>query len=144
MAPFDRRPKRALARGRVSRAAGEQRERVLEPTEQRPWVEELRTRGSELHSEWQPVQTPADRCHVPVGLQLATDRPGALDEEHDRVRIGKRLEWILALGGQSERRAARHEQTQAGRSSEELGERCRCIEKVLDVVQQEERVSVEH
>ena len=125
MAPLDRGPQRALALRGVPRAAGEQGERVLEALEQALRIQELCAGGGELDGERKPVQAPADRSNAPAGLHLPPDRARPLDEELDRVRVGERLERVLALSRHSQRRTARNEQAQAGRAGKQLGKR-RC------------------
>ena len=125
VAPVDRGAQRLLPLGNVARAGCEDVEGVVETLEQRLRSQEPETGGSELESERQTVQAPADRRDGPGVLRRQLERASghlrALDEQRDRRiraerlgrgRIGRRgklqrVERVLPLGGDPEWRPAR-------------------------------------
>ena len=109
VAPLDGRPERALPLRRVARALGEQGERRVETPKERLGREQLRSRGGELDGEGKPVEPAADRADGLVGQELAPDPPRSLDEERARVGRRERVEWVLDLRRDPQRRAARRE-----------------------------------
>ena len=157
VAPVDRRAERLLAGGQVARAAGEEVEALLEPGEQRLGREQLRTRGGELDRERQAVEADADlgdRRRVRVrDREVGLHGPGALDEERDRVvlrerrraraggpgRAGRAAEpgtRARRRGGAGARLVASSFRCRRGR--EQVGERGRRFEEVLEVVEHEQ------
>ena len=139
VAPLDRRAERPLAFRRVARAAGEQRQRALQAREQRLRREQLRPRGGELQRERQTVEPPADRIHRRVRLERAADRAGSFDEERHRLVRRERVERILALAREAQRRAARDEDAELARRGEQRGESLGGGEQVLEVVEREQQ-----
>ena len=120
--PGDSRPQGALARGEVAGAAGQEREALREPFEQRAWGEHLDASGRELDRERQVVEPAADLGHLAVRCELDTHRACALVEEGDGVRIAQRQDDVLTLAREMERLAARHEQRQLRAGGDELSE----------------------
>ena len=86
VAPVDRRPKRLLALGRVTRAAGKV-EPAAEPLEHRLWWEQLAARSGELDRERQSVEPRADlgdgRRAFICEREIPPDRARTLDEQRD-------------------------------------------------------------
>ncbi len=93
-APFQRRADRLLARGRVARAALEQRQRVGEPLHELAGVEQPDPPGGELDRERQAVEPAAqlgDRLRVLIAeAEVRPSLARAVDEQLDRVRHGQR------------------------------------------------------
>ena len=130
VAPVDRGAQRLLPLGNVARAGCEDLEGVVETLEQRFRSQEPEPGGSELESERQAVQAPADRRDglgvLRRQLERASGHLRALDEQRDRRiraerlgrgRIGRRgklqrVERVLPLGGDPEWRPARRHDLQ--------------------------------
>ena len=140
VAPFDRRSQRALTLGRVARSAGQEREDGAESLEQPLGGEELRSRRGELDRQREAVEAAADLGDGRVGRELAPDPARSLDEERRRVAVGEWLESVLLLGRDAQRRPARDENPQPARGGEELADRGRGVEEVLEVVEEDEEL----
>ena len=131
--------------------------RLLEPGEQRLGREQLGARGGKLDREREAVEADADlgdrrRVRVRDG-EVGLHGAGALDEERDRLVLRERRDLGQMRGvGQVERRhrelvlagevhgdAARDEQLQLRRSREQVGERGRRLDEVLEVVEDEQQ-----
>ena len=140
VAPLDRRAQRALALGRVARAARQERESRVEALEEPLGSEELRPRGRELDREREAVEAAADRLDRGVGCELAPDGTRPLDEERRRLARRERLEPILPLARHVQRRPARDEHAQPARGREDRADRRRRVEQVLEVVEEEQEL----
>ena len=110
--------------GEVAGAAAEQVEPLVEQREHRIGRQELRARGGELDGERQAVEASADlldRGRVLVRQQEARiGSPGALDEERNGVLEVERVERVLLLAGDPQRRAARDEEREPRRGLQHL------------------------
>ena len=157
VAPVDRRAERLLARGQVARAAGEEVEALLEPGEQRLRGEQLGARGGELDREREAVEADADlgdrgRVRVRHG-EVGLDGAGALDEERDRLVLRERRDRRAGARGRAGRAAAPGTRARrrggagmrlvtssfsCGASREQVGERGRRLDEVLEVVEDEQ------
>ena len=135
VAPLDRRAEGALALGRVAGAVGQERQRPLEPCEQRPGREKPRASSRELDRQRQAVESLAYRLNRCVRLDLPADQSGTLDEERDRTGRVERVERELCFAGDPKRRPTRHEYAEARGGGQEVGHRRRSVEDVLEVVQ---------
>ena len=140
VAPRDRRPQCALTLRCVARASGEERQSSIESLEQRLRSEELGPGGRELDRERKAVQAPADRGHGLVGRDLAADRARALDEQCRGVGRRQWIEGVLVLAREVERASTRREDAQPGCAREERSDGRRCVEDVLEVVEQQQDV----
>ena len=141
MAPVDRRAERALARGQVAWAAGEEGQALPEAREQRLRREQLHSRGGELDRKRKPVEAAADlRDRVAPAVQLEARHRGrcALGEERERRLLLERRKRVLLLARQAKRLAARRQHLQAGRRRQLLGDARSRVQKVLEVVENEE------
>ena len=118
--------------------------RVLEPLEQRRRVEQLRARGGELDRERQPVQPAADRRHASRWAAARARPPRARSTKSvDRVRVWERLERVLALARTCSGARLVTSRRRRGAAASSSASDGRGGEQVLDVVEQQERVSVE-
>ena len=134
--PGDRRPQRPLTLRCVASSAREDRERVVEPLQQRLRSEELRPSGGQLDCERKPVQPAADGRDRLVLLEVAPDRACALDEERFRIERGERIERILALDRQVEWASARCEHAQPARPCQQRADARSGGQEVLEVVEE--------
>ena len=114
----------AGAARQVAGAAAEQVEALVEQREHRIRRQELRARGGELDGERQAVEAPADlldRGRVLVRQREARiGSPGALDEQRDRVLEVERVERVLLLARDPQRRTARDEERKPRRGLQHL------------------------
>jgi hypothetical protein len=74
-----------------------------------------------------------------VGLEAPLQQARARDEELDRVVLGQRLDLVLLLAGEAQRLTAGDEQGDSGSFAQELAERGRRLDHLLEVVEQEQR-----
>ena len=119
VAPLDRGAQRALALGRVARTTCQQRESRVEALEQELGSEEPRPRRRELDRERKPVQAAADRLDGGVRCELSPDRASSFDEESRGITRRERLEPILPLAREAQRRPAGDEHAETARGREE-------------------------
>ena len=110
VAPLDGGPQRALTLGRVMCASRQERQPLLETGEQLLGRKDPHSRGGQLDRQGQPVQAPAELHHGGVWLEAREHRPRPLREQLARVGLGQRIDLVLPLPGDSQRRPARHEQ----------------------------------
>jgi hypothetical protein len=115
-----------------------QRQRALETPKQRLGRQQLRPRGSELEREGQSVEPAANRLHRRVRRERATDPACAFHEERHGLLRRERVERILAFPGETQRRAARDEDTEIVRRGEQRRKPSRGGEQVLEVVEHEQ------
>ena len=155
-APVERRAQRLLPLGPVACAAAEELEPLPEAREQRLRRQQLDPGRGELDRERQPVEPDAelrDRRRVLVRHgEARRDRARSLEEERHRLVPGERLERRQrgrirqrerrnregVLRGDAQRRAARHEHLYAGRGIEQVADRPRGVEQLLEVVEDEQ------
>ena len=135
--PLDRRAERPLARVGVS-AAGEQVEAPREPLEDLRRRQDLRTGGGELDRERHVVEGAAERADGFVRLGEA--RAG--DEQLDGVGLGERLDRVLDLASDAEALPARREDREVRARLDEVGERRRRLDHLLEVVEDEEHLAL--
>ena len=147
VAPGDRGPQRVLALVGVLRAAGQQRQPLVEPAQQRLGRERPHPRRRELDRERQAVEPGADlRDGLGVLLgdpEVGRRRLGPLGEERDRVRRPELGDAVGLLAVEAERRAAGGQQLQAGRlgqAGSTSGRRRR--QHLLEVVEHEQELLV--
>ena len=119
--PLDRCAEGALAFGSVARAVGQERQRPLEPREQRPGRKEARASSRKLDRQRQAVESRTDRLDRRVRLNGSTDCSCTLDEECDRVYRTERVEGVLDLAGDAQQRPARREHAKARGCGQEVG-----------------------
>ena len=119
VAPFDRRPERSLPFGGVARAAGEQRQSAIEALQERLRAEELRASSGQLDRQRQAVQAKTDGLDRWTGREVLSGPAGSLEEERHSILRRERLESVLALPGDPQRRSARHDHTEPVSSGEE-------------------------
>ena len=136
VAPLDRRAQRPLALGQVARAAGEERERRVEPLQQRRRGEQPHPRGGELDRERQVVEATADLADGLVGRDLPAGRGRPAHEQLDRRVPRERLDGQLVLGRELERPARGREHD--GLAHEQLGDDRLDAAQVLEVVEHEQ------
>ena len=145
VAPVDRRAQRALTRRQVARPLARELERARHRFEQLARGVVARPRRRELDRERQTVEAPAEPSHL-VGLlagpaKARRDRASPRDEEPDGVRQRQRLDPVLMLAGEPERRSARGEHDQPGRRAQQLAhERSRGVDD-LEVVEEQQGLS---
>ena len=153
------RARRAASAGaRAGRApAAEELEPLAEPREQRLRRQQLDARRGELDRERQPVEPHAelrDRRRVLVRHgEARRDGPRALERTAPPPRTAtsassggsdrgsgkrERRDREGVLGGDAQRRAARHEHLHAGRGVEQIAHRARRVEQLLEVVEDEQ------
>ena len=72
----------------------------------------------------------------------ASARPCAGDEELDRVRLGERLHLVLDLAADAEALPARREDREVRTGLDEVGERRRRLDHLLEVVEDEEHLAL--
>ena len=116
VAPVDRRGERPLPQRQVARAAGQERQALAEPVEDRLERQHARPRGGELDRERQPVELARDRLDVGamrVDVEVGTRSRGAGGEEIGRVDLFERVEPVLVLGAEVQSFAARREHLHA-------------------------------
>ncbi len=137
MAPLDRGSQRALAGGRITRAAGQEVEAAAEPLEDRRGRERAGAGGGELDRERQPVEPAADLgdCGV-VGVGDA----GAAHKQLDRGLRRQRRQRHLALLGQPQRGLARDQHGHSRRPAQEVADRGRGVDELLEVVEHEQQL----
>ena len=102
-------------------------------------VEHLDPRGGELDREREAVEAAADLGDRLGGLEAGCHLSRAGDEELDRLLLGKRRHRVLVLAAEVERLAARDEDRHLLRLCEQLGQPRRCLDELLEVVEQEQR-----
>ena len=141
VAPLDRGSERSLALVRVPRPAREERQRRLEAVQEPLRPEELRARGRQLEREGQAVEAPADRLDGGIRPELGPDRSRALHEQDRGVARRQRLQPVLPLAVDVQRRPARHEHAEAARGREHVGDRRSRIEEVLEGVEHEQELA---
>ncbi len=155
--PLDGGAKRALALREVGSGPGQQRQRLPEPLGGALDPEDADTRRRQLDRQRKPVEGPGDSGdradvrvgHREVGLGLA----GAVDVEahggagRNRIGVGlphlgnrQRGNPVLALQREAERHAARGEDPKRRRCLEQLCEGGERVRKVLEVVDDDERL----
>jgi hypothetical protein len=155
-APVDHRAECALAVGCVARAAGEQREPVVEPGQQLVHAERPHAAGGELQRERQAVESPADRRDRGRGVGTEDEarrrRGGPRREQLHGARRAHRGEvaggrWQLQrrdlvehLARHAERLPARGEDAQVGCGAQQLsGDRGDGVDDLLAVVEHQEQ-----
>jgi hypothetical protein len=117
VAPVDRRGERALPQRQVAGAAGQERQALAEPVENRLERQHARPGGGELDRQRQPVDLTRDRLDVGtvcVDVEVGTRGRGAGGEEIGGVDLFKGVEPVLVLGAEVQTFAARREHLQAG------------------------------
>ncbi len=139
VAPLDRRPQRALALGRVARAAGQQVEPAAEALEDRRRGEQPRAGGGELDGERQAVEPPADLGDRGIA---GVDVAGPADEQRGGGLGGERGQRDLVLARQAKGRLAGDEHRDGGLAREQRGHRRRGVHELLEVVQHHERLAL--
>ena len=94
VAPVEGRPHRPLAVREIPRSAC--RERLVQPRQEMRRAQKPHLRRRQLQRQGQPGKAPADDRYRPGVLALKRERrgggPGALHEEADGPRAGKRLD----------------------------------------------------
>ena len=140
VAPRDRGTQRSLTVGDVSVVAHQERQRVVEPLEDRLRRQHPDPRRSQLDRERQAVEPfgdPANRVDVPVGDREARDRGGStVREELDGLRQGRH--WHLLLPCEVQRCAACHQDVHGVGGSEESGHEAAGLEHLLHVVEDQQ------
>ena len=142
MAPGDRRAQRPLPLRCRARAAGEQRQPLLESFEQHRRRESLHARSSQLDRERQAVEAPADLGDLAVCGKVGIDGQGTLHEEIDCFPLSQRIDGDLPLAVDVQRLAARDEHRQVRTGSDRLCDAGGCLEQMLEVVQHEQQALV--
>ncbi len=99
--------------------------------------ERLRAGGGELDGEREVVQARAELGDLVGGLEL-----GARAEEGDGLGGGERGDRVLDLAGDAQELAARDEQGEVGAGLQELGELGGGLHHLLQVVEQEQHLSL--
>ncbi|MGH2782691.1 MAG: hypothetical protein ACRDLA_15025 [Thermoleophilaceae bacterium] len=156
MAPGDGGRQGTLAVGDVYRSLGQCREPILQALQQRDGRQYLRLRGAELNREGQAVQPAADlgnRLELSIaGVRVRPDRTSALEEERHRFDLAKAasgqpgrwpLEWpnrVLLLASEVQRNAAGHDNPEGLTRGQQGTHRIAGRQKVLEVVQDEQRL----
>ena len=144
-APLDGRLHGALALGQVACAAGEQRQRVVEPVDHRLGRQDARTGGGELERERRAVERSADRVdgrRVLVGhREVGLDGPGPLHEQVGGHGRGKRAEVDALLAADPQQDPARGEHGDRG-GPEQRTERRGGVDDLLDVVEHQQHATV--
>jgi hypothetical protein len=138
VAPFDRRPESALALGHVSGTAGQQRQTPFESLEDLLCGQRLHARGRQFEREWQVVEAPANLRDGLVHLEGRVDRLRSGQEKADAFLVNERRHGILLFAGHMERFPAGHEQVEVRTRGEQGGNPGRCLEDVLEVVEEEQ------
>ncbi len=143
IAPADRGAQRLLALRRVAGAAAEQIEPAREPVEDVLRREDLDPRRRELDRQRESVEPAADLLDDAgrVVEQARVDGAGAALEQRDGRLGGQRAERELVLGGEMERRAARHHELRARRRVQDRVERGRGVEQLLEVVHDDQQLA---
>ena len=138
MAPFDRRPERALPLGRVARARRQERQRAIEPPQQAVAAQQARACCRQLDGEWQAVEAGTDGIDG-LGRRIGSAHLfGAGHEERGRAGCLEGLEPVLMLAGPAQRRTARDQQAQTIREREQLVHFRRRAQHVLEVVEEQQ------
>ena len=75
-----------------------------------------------------------------VGRDVTSDCTRALDEERGSVAVRQRLEAVLLLARDTQRRTARDEHADARARAENRADRRRGVEEVLEVVEEKEQL----
>src|SRR6185369_16193238 len=144
IAPGDRRAQRLLPFGQVPRAAGQQRQAVLQPREQARRREHRQAGGRELERQRQPVQAAAylgyggcvgfGQLEAGLGVVSAGDEEGDRRHGSERVQIDasaplrqrERGDSDYFLAADAQRPTAGRQHLEPGRQLQDLlGERCR-------------------
>ena len=133
--------RRPLARIGVA-AAGEQVEALPQSLEDRGRREDLRAGGGQLDREGHLVEGSAESLHGVVGFGIGLRETRACDEELDRVGLGERPHLELDLAADPETLAARREDRNVRTCLDEIGERGRRVDHLLEVVEDEEHLAL--
>ncbi len=156
VAPLDGAAHRSLPRWHIARSTGEHREPVVQPREQRFAGEDPDLRRGQLYGKGQPIQPGADRGDGPgVALcerKFRCRRLGPLNKQRHRIVGGellqtyrrieaRRFQWrngklLFALN--VERHPARHQDLHVRALGEDLGDRHRFRDDLLEIVQHEQ------
>ncbi len=159
-APFDRRPQRALALGKIDRAGTQGVEATFEPSEQCARFQQPCASRGELDGERQTIEAPADLDdgqRVVLGQRRSrSGRPGLDRRTAARpVERGQlfhrwplrepghreRADRILPLGPEPKHGAARRQDLEVGTAGQELVELGCDTHDLFEVVQHEQRRS---
>jgi hypothetical protein len=135
-------PAESAASRRVPRAPGEQRQTLLQPSEQSLRRQHLDACRGQLDRQRQPVEAAADVGHGTIGGEARPDGPCTLAEESHGIVLGQGRHRILLLDREAQRLTAGGQQLELGRGGDELGQAGRAAEHLLDVVEQEKRPTV--
>ena len=138
IAPFDRPTQGSLALRKVTSAAGQKREALVDSCEELLRREDFDSRGREFQRKRQVVQPPADLGNRVLGREARLHRSGSGDEEADCFLVLERRHRILLLAREAQRLAARDEQVEPSACGEKIGQLARCIHDLLEVVEQEQ------
>ena len=134
VAPLDRRSEGLLAGIRVA-AAFEQVEPLCKALEDLRGRERLRSGGGELDGERERVEASAQLGDLGGGLELR-----ALAEERVRFGLGEWGHCVLDLAGDAQELAGGDEQGEVGAGAEESRKLGRCLDHLLEVVEEEEHL----
>ena len=121
--------------GGVARATREQRQGAIEALQERLRAEELRACSGELDRQREAIQAAADRIDRRARCELSPDPAGSFQEQRHRMSRGQRLERVLTLPGDPQRRSARHDHTEPVGSGEERCKVGRSGGEVLEIVE---------
>ena len=146
VAPVDRRNERLLPSRHVSRAAGEEREPLLQTARDLGQREQPDAGGRELDRERQAVQPPADRAHL---LHLRRCRLGhrarsscAREEQLEAVVVDERWHRVLGLGRHVQALAARRQNPKSRAFRHEVAHERGGGDQPLEVVEHEQQLAV--
>ncbi len=134
--PLDRRAERPLARIGIP-AALQEVEALREPLEDLRGRERSRTGRGELDRERHVVECPAERADRIVGPLEA----GAREEQRDGIGLGERLNFVLDLSPNAEALSARREDGEVRTRFDQVGQRRRRLDHLLQVVEDEEHLA---
>ena len=139
VAPLDRRAQGLLPGGRVARARGQERQALVESSEELVRAEQRDACGGQLDRERQAVQPPADLADRLGRPESVLHSRGSLDEQGDGVAVRQRLDRVALLRFDLQRLPARDQRLRVGRLRQERRDRRRGLHDLLEVVEQEQQ-----
>ncbi len=140
VAPADRRAQRSLPLRDVAGTSRADLEAAVERGEQLVGRQLSGSSGDELDRQRQAVEALAD-LRGEAGIRLAVGSPCTNDVQLLGLLRGERRHGSLVLAVHAQRRSARREHPHARRRLEDLGDKGRGLEHLLEVVEQEQQLA---
>ena len=128
--------------GRSRAPDGEEVEAPAQPLQHLWGCQHLHPCCGKLERKRQAVETAADLGDGIVGFEVSLQRPRPLGKEGDGLGLRQRRYGIAPLAGQLQRFAAGDQELDRGSRSQEPGQTGCCVDDLLEVVQDQERLPV--